>query len=467
MSRVPAPAQQTGIPALQRTAGNAAVLRMLQLAGHPHDRHQHGAGCGHGTTAPAVTQVQRSAVHDVLATSGRPLAGPVREEMEARLGSDFSDVRIHDDAAAKASAAEVGARAYTSGHHVVLGDRGDDKHTLAHELTHVIQQRQGPVAGTDHGDGVRVSDPSDRFERAAEANAHRVLAAPLPARPEVQRSTDSRRTPTDRAVPHGARSGAVAGGAATAPAVQRVERDEEVQSVLGSAYWADKAVSAGKPIVPSQADKKKKPKKGTPRRLEDILTGVGAKLLSQLANTSETGRLKLYRTMDRDEAEAIMAWKGKKQSTEDWLTDADNTGDSVTKSFRAAQKDGQVGFLPTRNHLGDYEQAAEYYKSPDRQVMVEFTLKPGAHQLLFDPEYMAVSGATGTPYHMRSHFEAQNRTFQEGAAGEGILAGYVGLKQEKKGPFSLSLGDSDVTRLLFQLFVEDVTVVAPDDSGLS
>ncbi|MEW2388303.1 DUF4157 domain-containing protein [Streptomyces venezuelae] len=140
------------IRALQRSAGNAAVVRA----------------------------VQRSSVHDVLSGGGRPLDTGTRTDMEARLGADFSDVRVHDDSAAKASAAEVGARAYTSGNHVVIGDGGADRHTLAHELTHVIQQRQGPVAGTDNGSGLKVSDPSDRFEREAEANAHRVLSGPAP-----------------------------------------------------------------------------------------------------------------------------------------------------------------------------------------------------------------------------------------------------------------------------------------------
>ncbi|MEU4921880.1 DUF4157 domain-containing protein [Streptomyces parvus] len=154
--------------ALQRTTGNAAVLRMLQR-----DRHRHGPDCGH--RQPGAEPVQRSAVHDVLRAPGRPLDAPLREEMESRLGSDFSDVRLHTDSAARASAAEVGARAYTSGNHVVIGDGGGDKHTLAHELTHVIQQRQGPVAGTDNGSGLSVSDPGDRFEREAEANAVRVM----------------------------------------------------------------------------------------------------------------------------------------------------------------------------------------------------------------------------------------------------------------------------------------------------
>ncbi|MEV6394492.1 DUF4157 domain-containing protein [Streptomyces sp. NPDC051907] len=138
-------------------------------------RHRHGPGCAH------AQPVQRSAVHDVIRSAGRPLDGETLTEMEARFGADFGSVRLHTDAAAQRSAAEIGARAYTSGDHVVIGQGGADKHTLAHELTHVVQQRQGPVAGTDNGAGLRVSDPSDRFEREAEANAHRVLAGDVPA----------------------------------------------------------------------------------------------------------------------------------------------------------------------------------------------------------------------------------------------------------------------------------------------
>ncbi|MCT4354410.1 DUF4157 domain-containing protein [Streptomyces sp. Je 1-79] len=165
------PAQASGLLALQATVGNAAVVQRIR------ETHRHGAGCGHeAEEAP----VQRSAVHDVLRANGRPLDGSTRADMESRLGADFSDVRIHDDSAAKASAAEVGARAYTSGNHVVIGEGGADRHTLAHELTHVIQQRQGPVAGTDNGAGLRVSDPSDRFEREAESNARRAMSGAAP-----------------------------------------------------------------------------------------------------------------------------------------------------------------------------------------------------------------------------------------------------------------------------------------------
>ncbi|MET8946048.1 DUF4157 domain-containing protein [Streptomyces sp. NPDC004542] len=164
--------------ALQRSAGNAAVLRALDET-----EHAHGAGCGHEQTTPPA--VQRSTVHEVLRSSGRPLEEPLRAEMEARLGADFSDVRMHTDSVARRSAQEVNARAYTSGSHIVVGEGGADKHTLAHELTHVMQQREGAVAGTETAAGLSVSDPADRFERAAEANATAAMNRPVPAAGEA------------------------------------------------------------------------------------------------------------------------------------------------------------------------------------------------------------------------------------------------------------------------------------------
>lgn len=176
---------------LQRSVGNAAVVQMLRQAGHLAGRHQHGDGCGH--QQPEQAPVQRSAVHEVLRGKGSPLDAPVRQEMEARMGADFSDVRLHTGTTAQRSAAELGARAFTSGNHVVIGEGGGDHHTLAHELTHVVQQRQGAVAGTDNGSGLRVSDPGDRFEREAEANATQVMRGPAPERSEgADRQADTR-----------------------------------------------------------------------------------------------------------------------------------------------------------------------------------------------------------------------------------------------------------------------------------
>ncbi|MFH9672540.1 actin cross-linking domain-containing toxin [Streptomyces sp. NPDC017405] len=158
----PPPLTAEALRAAQSSAGNAAVTGMIARRAR---------------SAPASEQ-QDTGVHEVLRSAGKPLAAPVRHDMESRFGTDFSDVRLHTGAAAARSARSIGARAYTSGSHVVIGDGGGDKHTLAHELTHVVQQRQGPVSGTDHGDGLRISDPGDRFEREAEANAFRVMRAP-------------------------------------------------------------------------------------------------------------------------------------------------------------------------------------------------------------------------------------------------------------------------------------------------
>lgn len=139
---------------------------------------------GNGAVAQLMEDEQASPVHDVISSSGRPLEPEVRGDMEARLGADFGDVRVHDDSAAADSAAAVNAHAYTVGSNVVFQrdsyDPSSDsgRLTLAHELTHVLQQRSGPVDGTETAGGIKVSDPGDRFEREASANAERVLAEP-------------------------------------------------------------------------------------------------------------------------------------------------------------------------------------------------------------------------------------------------------------------------------------------------
>jgi hypothetical protein len=165
------PGDPRGLLGLQRTAGNAAVAGMLEE--------------------------ERSPVHDVISGSGQALDPDTRKDMEGRFGADFSDVRVHTGEHARQSAASVNAQAYTVGSNVVFQhyDPSSDtgKHMLAHELTHVIQQRNGPVDGTEAGGGVRVSDPSDRFEREASATADHVMSAAAPVQrqeaPEEEEET--------------------------------------------------------------------------------------------------------------------------------------------------------------------------------------------------------------------------------------------------------------------------------------
>lgn len=88
-----------------------------------------------------------SIVHDVLRSAGRPLDKATRSFFEPRFGHDFSRVRIHANAKAAESANAVGALAYTVGEDVVLATTQHnpqtypEKHLLAHELAHVVQQR--------------------------------------------------------------------------------------------------------------------------------------------------------------------------------------------------------------------------------------------------------------------------------------------------------------------------------------
>lgn len=183
---------------LQRQVGNHAVTSLL---GDPSR-----AGATVQRTEDEGEEV--SPVRHVVASNGSPLDPAVRAPMERALGHDFGDVQVHTDAAAAASARSVQAHAYTVGNHVVFGDgrfrpeTTEGQRTLAHELTHVVQQRSGPVDGTPAAGGIRVSDPGDRFEREAEqAGAHYVSGPPAanpPTEGPVQRDADLDVAPVQR-----------------------------------------------------------------------------------------------------------------------------------------------------------------------------------------------------------------------------------------------------------------------------
>jgi hypothetical protein len=86
-------------------------------------------------------------VHKVLHSPGQALDPATRAFMEPRFGYDFSTVRVHTDADAAKAATSVRARAFTSGRNIFFR-QGEYKPSsqigralLAHELTHVIQQK--------------------------------------------------------------------------------------------------------------------------------------------------------------------------------------------------------------------------------------------------------------------------------------------------------------------------------------
>ncbi len=101
-----------------------------------------------------------------------------RRSFESRFGHDFGGVRIHTDDVAARSAHAVDARAYTVGNDIVFGRHfyspasTEGRGLLAHELTHVLQQRgaarqSGPLT---------MGDPNAAYEREADAASQRVMS---------------------------------------------------------------------------------------------------------------------------------------------------------------------------------------------------------------------------------------------------------------------------------------------------
>jgi hypothetical protein len=114
-------------------------------------------------------------VHATIASArggGSALDASSRERFGAPLGDSLGDVRVHTDGGADALARSVAARAFTTGSDVFFASgeyrpgSGEGDRLLAHELTHVVQQRGAPTSGP-----LTVSEPGDAQETEADAVA--------------------------------------------------------------------------------------------------------------------------------------------------------------------------------------------------------------------------------------------------------------------------------------------------------
>jgi predicted SprT family Zn-dependent metalloprotease len=82
-----------------------------------------------------------------LSSKGSSLPAKSKKFFESRFGHDFSDVKIHNDTDAANSAQLIHAVAYTSANNIVFNknqfspESDHGKQLLAHELTHVVQQK--------------------------------------------------------------------------------------------------------------------------------------------------------------------------------------------------------------------------------------------------------------------------------------------------------------------------------------
>jgi hypothetical protein len=109
--------------------------------------------------------------------AGSPMPAPVQAKMEQAFGTDLSAVRVHEGPQAEA----MGAAAYTQGTniHFAPGQYNPDSQSgqelLGHELTHVVQQSQGRVAGGAQGKGGVTINSDAGLEQ--EADEHGAKAA--------------------------------------------------------------------------------------------------------------------------------------------------------------------------------------------------------------------------------------------------------------------------------------------------
>jgi hypothetical protein len=152
---------------LQRMAGNAAMGALVQRKAGGEEQEQSPGG----------------QVHDVIGKGGgSALPESTRSAMESSMGHDFSDVKVHTGSQAAGAASSVQAQAFTVGNEIVFNEgkynpgSAEGDRTIAHELTHVVQQRNGAVDGESRGGGIKVSTPDDRFEQQAEATADAVMS---------------------------------------------------------------------------------------------------------------------------------------------------------------------------------------------------------------------------------------------------------------------------------------------------
>ena len=186
-----------GVLQLQRSVGNAATVARLTAGGEEEEESLQAFRGAVETSASPREGVEHDAeagggaspIHRTIASAGSPIDSPTRASMERHFGESFADVRLHMDATSTDS---VRAAAYTVGNdivmhpgHVAPGTPAAQR-TLAHELTHVVQQRNGPVHGTPAPGGIKISDPGDRFELEAEQRASEFESAALEEGPDEE-----------------------------------------------------------------------------------------------------------------------------------------------------------------------------------------------------------------------------------------------------------------------------------------
>lgn len=175
------------VPALAPGTGGAPGLGGLAI----HNLDEPGAAAL--AAAPAGSPAQ------VLAQlgEGTPLDPATEARMGAAFGTSFADVRVHADAKGGALASQHGALAFTVGAHIAMAAtryapgtvEGDA--LLAHELTHVLQQRgAAPASAQPRTDTGQDAGAEHEADRGAEAALRHLHGGDRSARASARQSSD-------------------------------------------------------------------------------------------------------------------------------------------------------------------------------------------------------------------------------------------------------------------------------------
>jgi hypothetical protein len=119
--------------------------------------------------AAASAGTESGAAAEAGPAGGQALDAGVREWFEPRLGASLGGVRIHNDGSAAEAARHLHARAFTFGGHIGFAageyspETAGGHRLLAHELAHVLQERQGAVPAIRRVAGA--AQPSDLISR--------------------------------------------------------------------------------------------------------------------------------------------------------------------------------------------------------------------------------------------------------------------------------------------------------------
>lgn len=120
-----------------------------------------------------ISEESESRVRGGAQGSGEPLPLGTRSYFESKMSTDFSDVRVHTGAGADEAARAINAKAYTVGSDIVFSEGNytpeskSGKKLLAHELTHVIQQRADDHSVQRQAEGEKTEKQS-KGEKAKE-----------------------------------------------------------------------------------------------------------------------------------------------------------------------------------------------------------------------------------------------------------------------------------------------------------